>query len=100
MKLELGRFPVSEVHEGSQNSYRDSVLTVDTESLTRLALEDPAIVHARIEIARPGDSTGSSDTVTFWRRRSRLKGREWRTRASAAAQQNSSAGDGHTGLTA
>ena len=57
MKLELGRFPVTEVREDSQNSYRDSVLTVDTESLTRLVLEDPAILHARVEIARPGDST-------------------------------------------
>ena len=57
MKLELGRFPVSEVREGPGTDYRDGVLTVDTESLTRLVLEDPAILDARIEIARPGDST-------------------------------------------
>ena len=56
MKLELGKFPVSEVREGSDTDYRDGVLTVDTESLTRLVLENPAIVHARIEIVRPGDS--------------------------------------------
>ena len=56
MKLELGKFPVSEVREGSHTDYRDGVLTVDTESLTRLVLENPAIVHARIEIVRPGDS--------------------------------------------
>ena len=56
MKLELGKFPVSEIREGSHTGYRDGVLTVDTESLTRLVLENPAIVHARIEIARPGDS--------------------------------------------
>ena len=56
MKLELGKFPVSEVREGSHTDYRDGVLTVDTESLTRVILENPAIVHARIEIVRPGDS--------------------------------------------
>ena len=56
MKLELGKFPVSAVREGSNTGYRDGVLTLDTESLTRLVLENPAIVHARIEIARPGDS--------------------------------------------
>ena len=57
MKLELGHFPVSELREGPQTAYSDGVLTVDTESLTRLALEDPAVIHARVEIARPGDST-------------------------------------------
>ena len=56
MKLELGKFPVSAVREGSNTGYRDGVLSLDTESLTRLVLENPAIVHARIEIARPGDS--------------------------------------------
>ncbi len=57
MKLELGRFPVAEVREGPRTAYRDGLLTVDTESLTRLALENPAVVDGRVEIARPGDST-------------------------------------------
>ena len=57
MKLELGRFPAFEVREGPGTEYRDGALTVDTDSLTKLVLEDPAIVHARVEIARPGDST-------------------------------------------
>ena len=99
MKLELGKFPVSEVREGSHTDYRDGVLTVDTESLTRLVLENPAIVHARIEIVRPGIPLGSLDIATLWRRKSRLKGRAWPTRASAVGQPNSPAGAGPTGST-
>ena len=57
MKLELGKFPVSEVCEGPQTAYHNGVLTLDTKSLTGLVLENPAILHARVEIARPGDST-------------------------------------------
>lgn len=57
MRLELGSFPVTDVDAGSETSYSDGLLTVDLDHLVERVLEDPAITHAGIEIARPGDST-------------------------------------------
>ncbi len=57
MRLELGTFPVTNVREGNETGYSDGELTIDVDALAALVLEDPAITHARIEIAHPGDST-------------------------------------------
>lgn len=56
MRLEMGTFPVTGVAEGTSTAYSDGVLSIDVDSLVALVLEDPAITHARIEIAHPGDS--------------------------------------------
>jgi glycine reductase len=57
MRLELGTFPVCDIVEGNSTSYHDGMLTVDLNNLTAKILDDPAIIYAEVEIARPGDST-------------------------------------------
>lgn len=57
MRLELGSFPVTNVVEGTDTGYSDGILSIDVDALTGMVLQDPAITHASIEIARPGDST-------------------------------------------
>jgi glycine reductase complex component B subunit alpha and beta len=56
MRLELGTFPVTEVAFGSRTRYDDGRLEVDREAALAAVREDPRIVTADLQIARPGES--------------------------------------------
>ena len=56
MRLELGTFPVREVHFGEGTRYDQGVLTVDRAGVLAAVREDPRIASADLEIARPGES--------------------------------------------
>jgi sarcosine reductase len=56
MRLELGTFPVTEVTFGSRTRYDRGRLEVDREAALAAVREDPRIVTAELEIARPGES--------------------------------------------
>ncbi len=55
MRLELGTFPVKDVVFGRQDRWRDGVLEVDRAGLLRAIARDPRIVHADLQLARPGE---------------------------------------------
>jgi glycine reductase len=57
MKLELGYVRVSDVCFGDSSSFRDGVLTLDTEALRSMLLENEKIADVRFEIAKPGERT-------------------------------------------
>ena len=56
MRLALGTFPVTEVAFGSRTRYEQGRLEVDREAALAAVREDPRIVTAGFEIARPGES--------------------------------------------
>src|SRR5262245_12492062 len=56
MRLELGTFPVTEIRFGSGTRYDRGRLEVDREAALAAVREDPRIVSAELEIARPGES--------------------------------------------
>jgi hypothetical protein len=56
MRLELGTFPVTEVVFGPHTRYDRGRLEVDREAALAAVREDPRIVTAALEIARPGES--------------------------------------------
>jgi glycine reductase len=56
MRLEIARFSVSDVRPGDDTALRDGVLTVNPRELSAHLLEDPNLVRAGVELARPGES--------------------------------------------
>jgi glycine reductase len=56
MQLTLAIHPVTGIQLDSKNRLDDTTLLVDTESLRRWVLEDPALTNVDFEIARPGES--------------------------------------------
>ena len=57
MRLELGTFPVRDVIFGNSTDWDDGVLKIDHDGLVGRILKDPRIKQARLELARPGEST-------------------------------------------
>ena len=56
MRLELGKFPVTEVEFGDKTAWTDGKLEIDRAGLTSKILEDPRVLSADFDLARPGDS--------------------------------------------
>jgi len=56
MRLELGTFPVTGIEFGARTRYERGRLEVDREAALAAVREDPRIVSAELEIARPGES--------------------------------------------
>ena len=56
MRLELGKFPVTEVEFGNKTAWTDGKLEIDRAGLTSKILEDPRVLSADFDLARPGDS--------------------------------------------
>jgi glycine reductase len=57
MRLELGTFPVRDARFGPRTRWQDGVLEIDREAALAAVREDGLVASARIEIARPGEST-------------------------------------------
>ncbi len=57
MKLEMANFIVKDVRFNGRTSYKDEVLTINKEELSKLVLEDTKIESAEIDISFPGDKT-------------------------------------------
>ena len=56
MKLELGFIKIDDVVLGSKSEIVDGVLTVDTEEVRKLILENDRIRDVQIDVAKPGES--------------------------------------------
>ena len=56
MRLELGKFPVTEVEFGDKTAWTDGKLEIDRAGLISNILEDPRVLSADFDLARPGDS--------------------------------------------
>lgn len=56
MRLELGTFPVQDVRFGPGTRYRAGLLEIDRAAVLAAVREDPRIVSADLELARPGES--------------------------------------------
>ena len=56
MRLDLATYPVEDVRFGSSTRLVDRVLEIDPDALVAEVLDDPRIVTARIELAKPGES--------------------------------------------
>jgi sarcosine reductase len=56
MRLELGTFPVTALEFGARTRYEGGRLQVDREAALAAVREDPRIVTADLDIARPGES--------------------------------------------
>ncbi len=57
MRLELGTFPVKDIVFGSTTRWDNGTLELDHDELLGLVLAEPSISGAKLEIARPGEST-------------------------------------------
>ena len=57
MKLELGEIHIKDVVLGNESKIVDGVVTVDTEALKALILEDEHLVDVKFDVAHPGEST-------------------------------------------
>ena len=57
MKLELGEIHIKDVVLGNESKIIDGVVTVDTEELKSLILEDEHLVDVKFDVAHPGEST-------------------------------------------
>ena len=57
MKLELGEIHIKDVVLGNESKIVDGVVTVDTEELKSLILEDEHLVDVKFDVAHPGEST-------------------------------------------
>lgn len=55
MKLELGNFQVKDVMLGKATRLADGTLEVGRDELVRVALQDPLIASADVQVARPGE---------------------------------------------
>jgi glycine/sarcosine/betaine reductase component B subunit len=55
MRLELGTFPVRDIAFGKTTRYRDGLLEIDRVAVLAAVREDPRIVSAELELARPGE---------------------------------------------
>ena len=55
MKLEIGKFRVSDIAFGSKTSFANGVLTIDRDEALALVREDSHITEAELHIVRPGD---------------------------------------------
>lgn len=56
MRLDIGTFPVEDIHFGSRTKWKDGSLEINTEELLKRVLSDPRIAQAKIELAKPGES--------------------------------------------
>lgn len=56
MLLEIGTFPVREVVFGSATRWHDGVLELNHDELLRPVVEQPEILKAKLEVAKPGES--------------------------------------------
>ena len=56
MRLEIGKFPVTEVAFGDKTAWTDGKLEIDRDGLTQKILEDPRVLSADFDLARPGES--------------------------------------------
>jgi glycine reductase complex component B subunit alpha and beta len=56
MRLELAFHPVTSTVFGARTTLNGTILTIDRDELTALALEDTTFVSVDFEIARPGES--------------------------------------------
>ena len=76
MKLKIGNFPVRDVCLGSENGYKDGVLTVDKAAAIAYLKEcDDHITDLDIVIARPGDDTRIVPVIETIEPRCRVDGR-------------------------
>ncbi len=57
MKLELGKIMIKDVQFGDVTKVEKGVLYVNKEEIEKLVLEDERIISAKVELARPGEST-------------------------------------------
>ncbi len=57
MKLELGEIHIKDVVLGNESKIVDGVVTVDTEALKEIILEDEHLVDVKFDVAHPGEST-------------------------------------------
>jgi glycine reductase len=55
MRLEVGTFPVKEVHFGASTRLHDGILEINRNELLELVLQDERIPWASIDVARPGE---------------------------------------------
>jgi len=56
MKLEMGKFPVSDVRFGDRTSWNDGLLTIRNDELTSIVLADPVFAAVDLALAAPGES--------------------------------------------
>ncbi len=66
MRLEMAEFPVREIRLGDAYGYRNGLLQLDEQDLTRLVLRDPRIQEASVAVVSPGENervTGIRDVV-------------------------------------
>ena len=56
MRLEMGTFPVLDIVFASQSRWQNGLLEVNRDELLHLVHDDPRIVKAELELARPGES--------------------------------------------
>ncbi len=57
MRLEMGTFAVRDARFGTRTRWHDGVLEIDRDAVLAAVREDPLVSSARLEIARPGEST-------------------------------------------
>ena len=57
MKLELGEIHIKDVVLGNESKIENGVVTVDTDALKELILEDEHLVDVKFDVAHPGEST-------------------------------------------
>jgi len=57
MRLDIGTFPVEDISFGSHTRWKEGLLEINADALLKPVLSDPRIAHARIELAKPGEST-------------------------------------------
>ena len=76
MKLTIGNLHVQDVCLGSENSFKDGILTIDKEAaIAYLKEEDDHITDLDIVIARPGDDTRIVPVIETIEPRVRMDGR-------------------------
>lgn len=76
MKLEIGNIHVSDVVLGTENGFKDGVLTIDKQAaIDYLMGEDDHITSLDIEIAHPGDDTRIVPVIETIEPRVRMDGR-------------------------
>ena len=76
MKLTIGNIEVTDVIVGTENSFKDGVLTIDKQAaIDYLMGEDDHITELDIVIARPGDDTRIVPVIETIEPRVRMDGR-------------------------
>ena len=56
MKLEIGTFSVTDIRLGPQTRWDDGVLQINRDELLQIAISDPLVAWADIDVVRPGES--------------------------------------------